>query len=75
MKPSKLPMYIFVTLLSLVLTYACYSMIAKRKPYMATKGDMRVVYSHAKEEDAGFQYRFYLTASVRGPQGGPPQHG
>lgn len=74
MKSSKLPLYIFVILLSLVLTYACYTMIAKRKPDMATKGDIRVVYNHSKEEDAGFPYRFYITASVTAKRehGQPP---
>ncbi|MFA5793672.1 MAG: hypothetical protein WC980_01180 [Candidatus Brocadiia bacterium] len=65
MSYSKMPMYIFVTLLSLVLTFACYEMLAKRKPDMAVKGDLKVVYNHYKEEDAGYQYRFFINASTQ----------
>jgi len=65
---SKMPMYIMVTLLSAILAFAWNGMLGSRKPDMAVQGDMRVVYSHAKEEDVGHPYRFFVTASSRTSQ-------
>lgn len=69
MKYSKLPMYIFVVLMSIVLAYACLEMMAKRKPVIIEKDNLRIVYNHYKEEDAGFPYRFSLTVSPNMPGG------
>jgi hypothetical protein len=72
MKYSKSPMHIFVTLLSIVLVFVCYNWISKRKPVIVESANLRIVYNHYKEEDAGFPYRFYLTVSPKMPGGGPP---
>ena len=65
---SKKPMYIMVILLCLTAVFAADKFIKTRAPDMLTKGDLRVVYKHAKEEDAGFPYRFNLTISSRSAQ-------
>jgi len=62
---SKKPMYIMVVFLCLVAVFAADKFISTRAPDMLTKGDLRIVYKHAKEEDAGFPYRFNLTVSSR----------
>ena len=62
---SKTPMYIMVIFLCLLAVFAADKFISTRAPDMLTKGDLRIVYRHAKEEDAGFPYRFNLTVSSR----------
>ncbi|MBI5778852.1 MAG: hypothetical protein HZA49_05295 [Planctomycetes bacterium] len=62
---SKTPLYIMVIFLCLVAVFASNSFISSRVPDMLTKGDLRIVYKHAKEEDAGYPYRFNLTVSSR----------
>lgn len=62
---SKKPLYIMVIFLCLVAVFASDKFIKARAPDMLAKGDLRVVYKHAKEEDAGFPYRFNLTVSSR----------
>ncbi|MEW6027074.1 MAG: hypothetical protein AB1599_07265 [Planctomycetota bacterium] len=62
---SKKPLYIMVIFLCLVAVLAADKFISTRAPDTLTKGDMRIVYKHAKEEDAGFPYRFNLTVSSR----------
>ena len=65
---SKKPMYIMVVFLCLTAVFASNGFISSRVPDMMTNGDLRVVYKHAKEEDAGFPYRFNLTVSSRSAQ-------
>ena len=65
---SKTPMYIMVVFLCLVAVFAADKFISTRAPDMLTKGDLSIVYKHAKEEDAGFPYRFNLTVASRDVQ-------
>jgi len=65
---SKKPMYIMIILLSLILAVAWAFMLVKFKPDMFIKGDTRIVYSHSKEEDVGFPYRFSVTVSSKSIQ-------
>ena len=70
---SKTPMYIMVVFLCLTAVFAAEKFISTRAPDMLVKGDLRIVYKHAKEEDTGFPYRFNLTVasrSVKVPQDG-----
>jgi hypothetical protein len=62
---SKTPLYIMVIFLCLTAIFAAEKFISARVPDMLTKGDLRIVYKHAKEEDAGFPYRFNLTVASR----------
>jgi hypothetical protein len=65
---SKKPMYIMITLLSLILAVAWAFMLVKFKPDMFINGDTRIVYSHSKEEDVGFPYRFSVTVASKSIQ-------
>ena len=69
---SKKPMYITVILLSILLAVAWAFMLAKRKPDMVIKDNIRITYNHVKEEDVGFPYRINITVSTP-PKAGPPQ--
>jgi len=72
-KYSKKPMYIMIVFLCVVLAVVWAEMLMSRKPNMIMKGDTRIVYNHAKEEDTGFPYRFSVvisSTSVQVPQDG-----
>ena len=64
MKESKLPMYIFVSVLSILLCVAIWNaFFVKSMPTIIVKDDIRVVYKQQKEEDVTYQHKFYLTVS------------
>ncbi|MDI6733050.1 MAG: hypothetical protein QME51_02625 [Planctomycetota bacterium] len=66
MKNSKIPLYVMVSLLSILIAFAWNAMLNKRKPDMVVKGDLRITYNHYKEEDVGYPYRFFVNVSKRG---------
>jgi hypothetical protein len=64
-KYTKKPLHIMAIFLVLVAIFAAYEFIDSRAPDMVTAGGGRITYRHAKEEDAGYPYRFNLTVSSR----------